>query len=253
MSALKQLQDEVESLIQKANETVKKSESAFDQVGSSVANGQGDVSINANGGGDVIKNKDKQKEKQEDINKEKSKEVEKEAKSKSEDEEKKKLEEEKKSKEAKEDKKEEKKEDEKVMKKSFEISEEDYEILQKSKAERLAKEAEEKALNDPLYKSISGLVSSLTSKLESLEGKLESISKSPAREPKSIQGYQAIAKSEGGNGKSFSKSEVLGVMEKLMKSNPDRVTPDHICEYEFAGSIQDKDVKQLVQTELNKQ
>lgn len=261
MEAKEKLIAEITSLLQQAAPTLTKAETiikseAFNEIGGSVGNGQGDVSLNANGGGDIIKNKDKKDEKSESLNKQKDcGDMEKEKKSKEdkEKEEKEKLEAEKKSKAEKDEKeKEEKKEDKKEIKKSFDISAEDFEILAKAKAAIAEKEAEEKLKNDPLYKSVNSIVSQLAEKVDSLATKIDSFAKSPAREPKSLNGLQAIKKSENGTDtKTLKKSQVLGIMEGLLRD--EKISPEHICEYEASNNIQDARVKELVQEAINKQ
>lgn len=142
-----------------------------------------DISLEANGGGDVIKNKEEKEENLEKLNE------------KDEDEEKK-----------------------KKAKKSIELTD-----------------------DSTLLKSIGGL----TDLVKSLKNEIEDLKKQPAREPKSVRGYQAINKSEGvDEKKTFKKSEVLDVMYDLQKSN--KCQAQHIIEYETSGNITDQEVKQAV-------
>ena len=85
--------------------------------------------------------------------------------------------------------------------------------------------------------------------VKSLKNDIEDLKKQPAREPKSLRGYQALNKSEGvEDKKSFKKSEVLEVMNDLQKSN--QCSAENIIEYEITNNISDSVVKEAVKQAL---
>ena len=102
----------------------------------------------------------------------------------------------------------------KDMKKSFEIDEDDYALLIKARKEKAEQDRLEKSKSDPLYKSVEGLtqlIKGLNDKINDLQKDIVSIKKSPARDPKSLDGSQVIEKSQNSEGESkkFKKSQVL--------------------------------------------
>ncbi len=264
MTSKEKLMAEIDDLLAKAfaEPTVieEKVEKSFDEVSDAKAAGT-DVSLDANGGKDIIKNKDKKDEmmekfgdKKKDDGDEDEDEKKKKAMKKAKDEEKKEEDDEddkkvKKAKKEDEESEEDKKEDKKEMKKSFTVSEEDYEIITKAKAKA---KADAEADADPLLKSISGLhdlVKSQTTTITKLSEEVEALKKSPAREPKSLVGYAPLEK--GGADKEPSKlmkSQVLDTLFDLQKAG--KVSDIHVCEYESTGNIVDPDVKIILQGEL---
>ncbi len=210
-------------------EEVKKSEDAnegtFDEIGHGKGEGEGDVSLTANGGHDVIKNKEK---KLETLKKPKDDEDEDE-----EDEDGKKV-------------------SKKKMKKSeenkIEISQEDFDLLQKAKADK----ATEAALKDFETSPINKSFSKLTELVSTLSKKVEDLSKTPARKPKALNGYQPIHKSgaEEKTNRNFTKGQVLNVMSDLVKAK--RISDTAVCEYESWQTFSDPRVKEIVNSELNK-
>ena len=247
LSAKEKLQKEIDDLLSKAfpqkEEEVKKSDGDFDENLDAKASST-DISVNANGGEDVIKNKDKKDEKAEKFEDKKEKEDDEEEK-----EEKSKM---KKSEDQGEDK----------MKKSetvVEISSEDFEILKKAKAEAAEKARLEAEANDPLVKSINGLTDLIKSQqisIQKLTEEVDSLKKTPIRDRKSlIKGVDAVEKGDelkksSNSEKKLSKSQVLDVMFDLQQQ--EKVSDVHICEYEATGVISDKMVKSLVQDELDR-
>lgn len=235
---------EIDKILSEALSTMKKSQEAktpekeieevieksLDEVSDAKA-ASTDVQLEANGGGDVIKNKEERAADVENVEKAKDSDDDKDD----------------------EDKKKEKKED---VKKSFEVTAEQYERLQKALKEDEDKAKEEASKSDPLYKSVEGmanLIKSLTEQVGTLTEKVQTMGKAPAREPKSLNGYQAIEKSNNGSAKAekkLKKSQVLDVMFDLQKAG--KVQDVHICEYEASGNILDKHVQSIVQAELDK-
>ncbi len=218
----------------KADEVVveEKVEKSLDEVSDAKAKGT-DIDIQANGGGDVIKNKDQKDAGIEKVSKKKDSDEDEDG---DEDED-------------------DKKKKGKDMKKSFEVSQEDFELLQKSKADAEAKAKLEEQQNDPLFKSISGLTDLIKSQSETigkLSADIETLKKTPAREPKSLNGYTKIEK--GGEAAKeaprLMKSQVLDTLWELQKSG--KVQDVHVCEYEGTGNIQDSSIKQILQAELDK-
>lgn len=202
---------------------VKKS---FDEVSDSKASGT-DISLGANGGGDVIKNKDEKEKDSEKVTKNKDS-----YKSDDKDEDDK-------------DSKKEPKEDKGKMKKSFEVSQEDYDLLMKSKQEIEAKAKAEAVLNDPIYKA----VQDLTTLVKSQSQEIEALKKIPAHEPKSLVGYEPVAKSESTpEAKKLAKSQVLSVMERMCKSGT--ISSEAVIEYELTKGISNAEIKGLVLHEL---
>ncbi len=274
MSTLNAISQEIDSLIQKTfseiqlkDEDMKKS---FDENLDMKAH-EADIDIEANGGGDIIKNKD-EKEKGIEEMKKKEKGMMKDKKMK-EDMKEEKMEKEYKSKDKMmKDKKmdmddeeedmddeemmEKEKDKKKDMKKSFEIDEDDYALLIKARKEKAEQDRLEKSKSDPLYKSVEGLtqlIKGLNDKINDLQKDIVSIKKSPARDPKSLDGSQIIEKSQNSenDGKKFKKSQVLEVMLDLQKSN-NLVNENHIIEYEAVGSISNPEIRNLVNQELKK-
>lgn len=272
MSTLNDLTKEIDGMINKTfSEIGNDMKKSFDENLDQKAQGS-DISIEANGGEDIIKNKDekekgieemkkkdskysKSKDEDEDDSKDGKKDV---KKGKAED--RKKIQDKEDELEDKEDemleddKKEEKKKD---MKKSFEIDQADYELLVKAKQEKAEKDRLEKIQSDPLYKSVEGLtnlIKGLNDKINTLQQDISQIKKLPAREPKSLDGVQSIEKSQNAKeGQKFKKSQYLDVMLDLQKStNNGVVTELHISEFESCGTISDPEVKKLVQQEIIK-
>ncbi len=233
-----------------------------------------DVSLEANGGGDVIKNTDKKDEdmektkKAEDEDKEKEEKAKKAKAKKSEDEDKKEDEVDKTKKAKKsDDKKDEdevekaddeedkdKKDDEyksKKAKKSFEVSETDYEFLQKALSDKRDADRIEQEKSSAVFKS----VENLTTLVKSLQEKVETIINKPARDPKALSNLDPLKKSddegEAKNEKVVQKSVVLSVMDDLLQKG--KVSATDVCEYEACGSISNPNSKALVKAELQKQ
>lgn len=190
-----------------------------------------ETSIGANGGEDVIKNKDKKDAKAEKMNKEDD----------SEDEED-------------DEDEDDAKKAKKKMKKSLSddevaISKEDFELLKLAKSAKEAEEAEKLAKSNPMYKGIEAL----TDMVKSLREDIDAMKSAPAREPKSLTSYDAIAK--GGSDKKIEdkalvKSKVLDVMQNLLSKG--LCTSDHVCEYEISGKLSDPAIRDLVKAEVNK-
>lgn len=206
-------------------------DAAHDQIKTG-GEGTGDDKLNANGGEDVIKNKDKKDKGLDKLKKDDDKDGD-------DDED--------------EDEDDKKKDDKGKMKKSetepdkVEVTKEQFDRLQKAIKEDADKAEAEKAANDPLVKSVEGL-SKLVGKLSN---DIEVLKKTPARDQKSITGYQAIAK--GGETPAadakLKKSQVLDAMHALHEAG--KIQDIAICEYEATGSIADAGVKSLVSQALN--
>lgn len=243
---------EVKDSMQKSNESQDDMKKSFDEIGTAAAAGA-DVTNAANGGSDVIKNKDKKDEDMENIKKKKD------CKSEDADDDEDDKSKTKKAKDKDEDDKKEDKKGKDDMKKSFEISQEDFEILAKAKQEIEEKERLKKIQSDPLYKSVTGLtdmVKSLSEQIVSLKGEIGTLRKTPARDPKALlSGTEAIEKSEnstvsGGKPEGLRKSQVLDVLLDLQKSNT--ISDLIVMEYEGTNKIADPRVRDIVNGELNK-
>lgn len=147
--------------------------------------------------------------------------------------------------EDKEDKKKDSKEMEKKMKtkKSFQVSEEDFELLQKAKQETLqkAKQDREEAFTKSVYEIVDEKISS---ELDGLKNQLEDIKKSLSKpnQRKSIDNLEAVNKSFHANeekeNKKLSKSEILDIAEELAKSN--QISINSVIEYESCNSISNR-------------
>ena len=240
LSPKEKLQKEIDSLLSKAfpektaedTDMKKSNEAAFDENLDAKA-ASTDVTVNANGGEDVIKNKDEKDKKSEKMNKDGDKECDEDDKG------------------------------DKKMKKSesaVEVSAEDFEILTKAKADIAEKAKKEAEANDPLLKSLNGLtdlIKSQQSSIEKLTTEVEQLKKSPVRERKALlKGVDAVEKGEdlnkseaATNNNKVSKAQVLEVMFDLQKSG--KLEDIHVCEYESTGGISDKMVKSMVRTALD--
>ena len=246
---------EVKDSMQKSNESQDDMKKSFDEIGTAASAGA-DVSLESNGGGDVIKNKDKKDQDMENIKKKKD------CKSEDADEDeddKSKTKKAKEKEDEEDDKKENKKGGKEDMKKSFEVSQEDYEILVKAKREAQEKEELEKAKANPLYKSVSSLVDvvkGLSAEIVQLKGDIGTLRKSPARDPKALLSQtEVIEKSEnsttsGGKVEGLRKSQVLDVLLDLQKSNT--INDLIVMEYEATNKISNPSIRDLVNSELNK-
>jgi len=250
---------EVKNSMQKSNESQDDMKKSFDEIGTAASAGA-DISLESNGGGDVIKNKDKKDQDMESMKKKKD------CKSEDgdEDEDDKSKAKKAKDKKDKEDDDDDDKEDDKKngkddMKKSFEVSQEDYEILVKAKKEAQEKEELKKAQANPLYKSVSSLVDvvkGLSAEIVQLKGDIGTLRKSPARDPKALLNQtEVIEKSEnsttsGGKVEGLRKSQVLDVLLDLQKSNT--IDGLIVMEYEATNKISNPSVRDIVNGELNK-
>lgn len=248
---------EVKNSMQKSNESQDDMKKSFDEIGTAASAGA-DVSLESNGGGDVIKNKDKKDQDMESIKKKKD------CKSEDGDEDE---DDKSKAKKAKDkykeddedDKKENKKDGKEDMKKSFEISQEDFEILAKAKKDIEEKEQLKKAQANPLFKSVSSLVDvvkGLSAEIIQLKGDIGALRKSPARDPKALLNQtEVIEKSEnsttsGGKVEGLKKSQVLDVLLDLQKSNT--IADLVVMEYEATNKISNPSVRDIVNGELNR-
>lgn len=215
----------VEEVVVEAKPEVKADvvEKSFDEVNDSKADGT-DIKLDANGGGDVIKNKD---EKNKAIDK-----IKKEADPEDDDEDEKKK---------------------KKAKKSFEVSEAQYDRLQKAMKEDEDKAKAEALENDPILKSVNSNFTALSEQIKTLNEKVETLSKSPARQPKGLNGLQPLEKSATGEvtgQKKLMKSQVLPVLLEMQEKG--LVDSAVVCEYEYSGNILDTVIKSQVANELTK-
>lgn len=229
------LEDLVKSLsekpaVEEKNDEVKKSDPAMEapecasdpQDLNDIKTGT-ETDISANGGDDVIKNKDSKDKDSEKMNKEEDEEEEDEEEEKS-----------------------------KKVKKSLSddevaISKEDFELLKKAKAEEEAKKAEELKKSDPLFKSVEGLVEMV----KSLREDIDTIKKTPAREPKSLAGYKPIEKggeSTASESPAVVKAKVLNVLSSLLEKG--QCTSDDVCEYEQFRQVSNPEVRNLIKEAL---
>ena len=140
------------------------------------------------------------------------------------------------------------------------VSKEDFEILQKAKADaEAAKEAEANSKQEELIKA---MVTEQTSELKKALEDSTSLVKALAEENKelksrpkvqksitSIQEFDTIEKS-GSVAKSFSKSEMLDAAEELAKSGDIRI--DQVIELENNGTIYDPSARQKIEKHLNR-
>lgn len=230
MKSIGSLVDELTNAEDNTEDKQEEVQKSFDEVSDATAKGT-DITIDANGGGDVIKNKDDKEKKIEKMDGKKKPEDKEDGEE--------------------EEKDEDKEEKAKKAKKSLNadevaISKEQYARLEKALAEDAEKERLEKSLNDPLFKSLEGL----TSVVKSLKNDIDDLKKQPARDPKSLRGTVAIQKSGGAEneGKTFKKSEVLDALFELQKSN--KCTANHIIEFETTKNISDRSVKAAVEAIL---
>jgi len=151
-----------------------------------------------------------------------------------------------------------------VVKSTVEISQEDFEILQKAKEaqkeEQLRKARQEqadliKSAVKEATKDIQTENAQLKKSLEETQALVKSMAKKPQAQ-KSISSVQALEKSfdQGGNGqpvqKSFSKKEMLDVAEELVKSK--QLTVEQAIELEDTGYIYDPSARQIFETAMRK-
>jgi hypothetical protein len=150
------------------------------------------------------------------------------------------------------------------MQKSFEVSEEEYELLQKAKKAReeetLRKNREEQM--DLIKSAVGEATKGLKEENEVLKKSLSethSLLKSLARKPvpqKSISHAAVLEKSFGGGEnpeakrETFSKAEMLDVAEELVKAK--KMTVDQVIELEDTGFIYNPYARKILEDELKK-
>ena len=147
--------------------------------------------------------------------------------------------------------------------KSFEISEEDYEFLQKAKSEKQAevlRKAQEEQMN--LIKSAISEVTKglkeenaiLKKSLEDTQSLIKAMSKKP-QPSKAVTNIQMIEKSfgagEGVRQESFSKAEMLDVAEALVKAK--KLSVEEVIELEDTGYIYNPESRKVLEDALRRQ
>lgn len=147
-----------------------------------------------------------------------------------------------------------------IAKATVEVSKEDFEILQKAKAQqaeeilRKAKEEQSTLIKSAVNEATSALKKENEELKKSFKETQELI-KSMAKKPqprKSVASVQVLEKSftgpdEGGQ-KAFTKSEMLDVAEKLVKSK--QLSVDHVIELEDTGFIFDPGARAVLERAL---
>lgn len=152
-----------------------------------------------------------------------------------------------------------------ALKKSFQVSEEDYELLRKAKAaqqaEALRKVRDEQTnlIKSAVQEAISPLKAeneALRKSISEQEALLKSMAKKP-RQQKSISTVAVLEKSFAGNDESaprqeaFSKSEMLDAAERLMKSKV--FSLNDVIELDDTGYIYDAGKRRALEEELRRQ
>lgn len=160
--------------------------------------------------------------------------------------------------------------DETTVSKSVEISAEDYEFLQKAKAEKAAA-AEAESLrkanteqSDLIKSAVVEATADIVRKNDELQKALvetQNLVKSMANRPqarKSISSVASLEKSfvshedETAEPKNFTKSEMLDVAEELAKSGTPKFNMEHVIELENGGYIYNPAARALLEAELRK-
>lgn len=139
------------------------------------------------------------------------------------------------------------------FKKSIEVTPEQYDRLQKAlkdDADKAAAEVAEKVAADAAAKeeSFKKSLGDVTDLIKKLSNDLEDLKKQPVRLAKSVTGYVPVEKGEPEKAQ-LKKSQVLEVMEGLQRDG--KIKDVHVIEYEVSGTIQDPEVRALVKQTIN--
>ena len=142
------------------------------------------------------------------------------------------------------------------MKKSFEVSEEDYEILMKAKTEALEKAKKEELdlfkahVAEAIKEATAPLVREnelLKKSLQKQESLLKSVASMPAPR-KSIPNVAYLEKSYDASPETFTKADVSEAIDALVKS--EKLTVQDGIEYDFTGMLEDPAKRAIVERYL---